>query len=241
MGAEEQPKSLKDISIITPGQRLRDAILKKGYKFGHFAKLSEVDPSTLSRYMKDSQPMSERYVARAADLLDVSEEYLIGKTNDPSPVRYFSYDAEALQEIVIRQTEKLRKEQQNRFDKTVQFLEAMGVSLVWKARLGTTNYVRDDENLWHPVGFLEELRNPVLWTQKDFIASLKHFKGMKEVWVEMSYRGHKKEMEYNLFLLWMKSLTTSIELRMQDTFEFYNDISMAVQETEISKALKNQE
>ncbi len=60
----------------TPGRRLNFLINKKGYKHKKFAELSGVIQNTLSKFINDKQPMSDKYIMEAAKVLGVPFEYI---------------------------------------------------------------------------------------------------------------------------------------------------------------------
>ncbi len=67
------------------GDRLRDLISRRAIKMKQFAKLSGVYPATLSRYLNNKMPISEKYAKKAAELLFVSADYIMCRTDDPMP------------------------------------------------------------------------------------------------------------------------------------------------------------
>ena len=62
----------------TTAIRLRNEIKKRGFSITDFAKLTDIAQPTLSRMLNDSLKISDRYLEKAASVLNVSVNYLLG-------------------------------------------------------------------------------------------------------------------------------------------------------------------
>ncbi len=210
------------LSDFLKGQRLRHTIDTKGYKYTDFADLSGIAPSTLSRFMAGSQSMSDRYIRLAAELLGVSVEYLEGKSEITNP-------------IVSDSTHSNVREQQLSFSTLSNFMTTIGVRYEWKASFGGDTYIKLQNNNWQSTSV-----KGLELTEQKLIDELNVASAPKAMWVELTYHGHTKKMSYDSYQLWMKSIVNSVELRLQDVFSVYSDLSMKVYETEIDKAINHQ-
>ena len=69
------------------GPRLRSLREHRGLEVGQVAYKSGVHISTIHKIEADDRPNTSGVIlARLADALDTSTDYLLGRTNDPSPL-----------------------------------------------------------------------------------------------------------------------------------------------------------
>lgn len=69
----------------TIGKRLREARLKKGITQAEVAKRLGVTRSVIARYEKEINDPPSENISRLAEILGVSADWLLGRTDDPSP------------------------------------------------------------------------------------------------------------------------------------------------------------
>lgn len=69
---------MEESDMETTAIRLRNEIKKKGFSITDFAKLTDIAQPTLSRMLNDSLKISDRYLEKAASVLNVSVNYLLG-------------------------------------------------------------------------------------------------------------------------------------------------------------------
>ncbi len=221
---------------ITPGSRLRDLIERRGYKMKVFAELTGVVPTTLSKFV-NGKPMSDKYIKKAAEILNVTPEYIKCESNDMTPPRYLQYTEDMTQEA------KDSSRQAYRFGQMREFLKSMGVDFVWKAKIGETG----DPTLllgnygWYPIDGKADT-----WMEEEEIDEIQFIKLLynnpgSKVWIEMSFRGRKVSMEYTEFQRWMRCLVASMEIKIQEQFDVFYDVSMQVADTDIDRALRGEE
>jgi len=65
--------------------RLRSLRLKEKYTFEHLAELLELSMRQIARYEAGEADPSSDIVGRIADVFNVSTDYLLGRTDDPTP------------------------------------------------------------------------------------------------------------------------------------------------------------
>ncbi|MEC0131487.1 helix-turn-helix domain-containing protein [Paenibacillus odorifer] len=73
--------------MLTLGGRIKNLREKKNIKQKDMAKLCGLTIVQLSRYETDDRKPDPEALKNIADALDTSGDYLLGRTNDPSPVR----------------------------------------------------------------------------------------------------------------------------------------------------------
>ena len=220
---------------VTPGSRLRDLIEKRGYKMKVFAEITGVVPNTLSKFV-NGKPMSDKYIKKAAEVLDVTPEYIKCKSDDMTPPRYLQYTKD------IPQEEKNVSRQIYRFSFMGEMLNAMGVDIIWKAKIGESGdpTLIGTKHGWIPVdGKTEQWMDEYGVDEEEFIKLLNEHPGSK-VWIEMTFKDRKVSMDYSEYQRWMRSMVASIELKIQEKFDLFYDISMRVEETEINQALRGE-
>ena len=62
---------------MTPGEKLRIEIDRKGYKHSRFAEMTGIAPNTLSRILTGDRNLTKRYAERAAAVLNIEPGYLL--------------------------------------------------------------------------------------------------------------------------------------------------------------------
>jgi len=67
------------------GERIRQRRLVRDWTQQELAKLAEIPYPTLSRLERGEQSTHYERLARLADVLQVSADYLLGRTDDPRP------------------------------------------------------------------------------------------------------------------------------------------------------------
>ena len=220
---------------VTPGMRLKDLIEKKGYKMKTFARMSGIVPNTLSKFV-NGKPMSNKYIQKAAELLDVSPEYIKCETNDMTPPRYIEYTNKITQEA------RMASIQAYRFHRMEDFLNSLGLNFMWKARIGETGnpILLLGDNCWYPI---EGKAEP--WMEEEGIDNIQFTKLLytpgSKLWIEITFHDRKLNMEYTEFQTWMKSLVASMEIRVQDKFDLYYDVAMKVEDTDYNRALRGED
>lgn len=218
---------------VTPGSRLRDLIEKRGYKMKVFAEITGIVPNTLSKFV-NGKPMSDKYIKKAAEVLDVTPEYIKCESDDMTPPRYLQYSKD------LPQKEKDANRQAGQFAQMQALLKSMGVDITLKATIGgpdTLTVVRGGYN-WMPVE-----GKTYSWEEEgiddDSIVRLLTRPGSR-VWVDLNFRERKVSLDYADFQRWLRSLVGTIELRIQEKFDLFYDISMRVEDTDIDQALKGE-
>ncbi|GGF83060.1 hypothetical protein GCM10010912_30230 [Paenibacillus albidus] len=73
--------------MLTLGGRIKNLREKKDIKQKDLAKLCGLTIVQLSRYETNDRKPDPEALKNIADALDTSGDYLLGRTNDPSPVR----------------------------------------------------------------------------------------------------------------------------------------------------------
>ena len=69
------------------GERIRQRRLVRGWTQQELAKFAEIPYPTLSRLEHGEQSTHYERLAKLADVLQVSADYLLGRTDDPRPPR----------------------------------------------------------------------------------------------------------------------------------------------------------
>ncbi len=215
----------------TPGSRLRDLIEKRGYKMKVFAEISGVIPTTLSRYVNDKQKMSDKYIKRVAEIFDVSPEYIKCEFDDMTPTRYLQYEEE-MSDIM-----KNSNRQQYQFFHMEKFLKTLRVDFIWKAEVENKKYVLDNYGEWHTVDNPDGYGIP----DYDFMELIRKNHDDSIVWIEMTFMQRKITMHYEEFQRWMRSMVATIELKVQERFDTYYDISLKVFDSDVDKAIRGED
>jgi transcriptional regulator with XRE-family HTH domain len=60
-------------------ERLRQVLREQGRSGNWLADVTEYDPSTVSRFLNGSQPISEKFASRAARFLGIPVEWLLAE------------------------------------------------------------------------------------------------------------------------------------------------------------------
>lgn len=127
----------------TPGKRLSLLIEESGLKVKKFAELSGVVPTTLSKFLNDKSPMSDKYIRRAAKLLDTTYEYIKHGvmrqennvvSNVETAKQYCQFDEEMITQIRTLQCSIQSIE--NKID-TLQKIFQKGISVEVKGKVKT--------------------------------------------------------------------------------------------------------
>lgn len=220
----------------TPGSRLRDLIERRGGKMKSFAEASGVTATTLSKFVNDKQPMSNKYINRAAELLDVMPEYIKCESDDMTPPRYVMHDEDISDEM------RDYNKQQFQFSHMNEFLKSMHVDFIWKMKIKDVTYTLTSHGDWLPVdGEADPLIEEYGLDSIDSIKEIYKHPGECSVWVEMTFMGRKVVLQDSDYKRWMRSLVATMELKIQEKFEVYYDISMAVADSDIDRALRGEE
>ncbi len=92
---------------MTPGEKLRIEIDKKGYKYKKFAEMTGVAPTTLSRILTGDRNLTKKYAVRAATALNVDPGYLLYSDETvPYEVRMSEGDAEVQEAVKLIERNK---------------------------------------------------------------------------------------------------------------------------------------
>ncbi len=221
---------------VTPGSRLKDLVERRGIKMKEFAELSGIYHTTLSRYMNDKQQMPDKYIIKAAELLNVTPEYLKCESDDATPPEYQRYTIDESQEMLDY------NRQQFRFSHMADFLGTLGVDFIWKLQIEDVVFVLDNHGTWHPVdGKAEPWMEEYGLDQIEDIKQIYKHPGKCKVWIEMTFKDKKVSLEYTEYQKWMRSLVATMELEVQKKFDLFYSISMAVADTDINRALRGEE
>ena len=220
---------------ITPGDRLRDLIERRGYKIKTFAELTGVVPTTLSKFV-NGKPMSDKYIKKVAEVLDVTPEYIKCESDDMTPPRYLQYAKEMPQE------EKDVGRQMYRFGFIAELLHVWGVDIIWKAKIGEAGNLTLIRNQygWIPIDGKTEPWMDEYGVDEDKLIKLINENPGSKVWIEMTFKDRKVSLDYSEYQRWMKSIAASVELKIQEKFDLFYDISMKVEKTEIDQALRGE-
>lgn len=70
---------------MTIGQRLRELRIKKKMTAIELSQQMSVDKSTISKWESDNRSPDAESLKKLAEVLNVSTDYLLGKTDDPRP------------------------------------------------------------------------------------------------------------------------------------------------------------
>lgn len=95
--------------------RLRFARQLRGLSQASLGKVAELKPSAISHFETGTRAPSFDNLKRLADALNISSDYLIGRTNEPT----MSSD---LAERIIKHAEKLSKDDLEMLEKMIQTL-----------------------------------------------------------------------------------------------------------------------
>ncbi|ACX51844.1 transcriptional regulator, XRE family [Ammonifex degensii KC4] len=68
------------------GLRIKFARLRKGLTQAELAQKLNVHPETLGKYERGTNRPDAETLRKLADILEVSTDFLVGRTNDPSPI-----------------------------------------------------------------------------------------------------------------------------------------------------------
>ncbi|WP_304458972.1 helix-turn-helix domain-containing protein [Alicyclobacillus sendaiensis] len=114
---------------MTLGQRIRQTRIRRGLTQSQIAMALGVTEANISNYERDkSIPPSER-LQKLAEVLGVSVDYLLGRTNDPHGYSQDAGEDEQLRdavEFITRARDELSEEAYTRFlELTKQLAEAM--------------------------------------------------------------------------------------------------------------------
>jgi len=69
------------------GNRLKDARIRLGHTQESFAEIMGTDARTIWRWESNKNDPSGDIIAKLAQVLEVSADYLLGVTDDPTPIR----------------------------------------------------------------------------------------------------------------------------------------------------------
>ena len=90
-------------SLNTPAKRIKDAILRLGYKQKDFANNTGIYYTTLSRYLTEKTSIPEDYIHKASEALDLPYEYIkYGNTEGVSLPSYGAKEDIQYKEIINR-------------------------------------------------------------------------------------------------------------------------------------------
>lgn len=216
------------VDSITPGERLKHVIECQAIKMRDFALITGIDPSTLSRYVNGKQPMPPRYIKKAAEFLNVSPEYLLCESNDPTPP-VFQIENEGISQEMLDYNL-----QQYRFNGLTQLLTRLGITFVMKIQIEDKIYIANNQLQWNLEGGTDE-------DTLDEIEGVKQMykhQGQCKVWVEMTYKDRRVTADYADFHKWLKSILAMIEIYIQGKFDVSFSVSTFVADTDIDRALK---
>ncbi len=203
---------------VTPGSRLRDLIEQRGYKMKVFAELTGVVPTTLSKFV-NGKPMTDKYIQRAADILDVTPEYIKCETDDMISPRYLQYE--------VSDEVRSFNRQLIQFKSMESFLKSLGLDIVWKAQICES----DDVFLLSGNGWVHISGDNDKYNEEGMDENeLLKIPGCR-INVEINFKKKKIIMEDQEFKRWMKYLVSSVELCVQEKFDVFYDISMKLEET----------
>lgn len=222
--------------LLTPGTRLRDLIERRGGKMKTFAEASGVTPNTLSKFVNDRQPMSNKYIRRAAELLDVTPEYIKCESDDMTPPRYLRYNDDVSTEM------KDYTQQTWQFSHMEQYLQSQKVEFIRKMKIKDVIYIQSTHGEWFPIdGKTNSIIDEYGLGEISSIKEIYKNPGECEVWVEMTYKNRKIKLSEADYKRWLRYITATIELMLQEKFEVYHDISMDVADSDYDRALKGAE
>ena len=214
----------------TSGRRLKTLIQRQGYKMRDFAEITGVAATTLSKFVNDSLPMSDKYINRASEVLRVSPAFIKCETDDKTPVEYITYSNSMSQE-------QLDLSKQNYlFRRLEAFLESMGIEIIWKASNAKTKLIQRD-NRWYKLSGNAAEIDEIGMNSEEF-EKLVSENNDTSVWVELTYRGKTRKMTNTEYNYWLKGFTNLAILKIQSTFDEYFDISNEIHEADWEKALK---
>lgn len=217
---------------VTPGSRLKDLIENRGYKMKNFAEESGIIPTTLSKFVNNKLPMSNKYIRRAAELLDVTEEYLKCESDDMIPPRYVSYLD------TTTSAEKEYNKQQSQLLYLQSFLTTLGIDFIWRAQVADTLYILRNNLHWVAISDTNETEDELDQIELNN-KMCQHF-GESKMWIEMTFKGRKVSMTYQEFQQWMRTLVAGMEIKIQDKFNVFYDVSLHVADSDIDRALRGE-
>ena len=213
--------------IETSSSRLRALIERRGYRMGAFAEMSGVTPTTLSKFVNGSRNMSVKYINRAAELLGVTPEYLLCESDEMIPAKYLGRDQSA--EMLVYNA------QQYVFEMMQELLTRMEVDTIHMISIAGKKYIKSGQ-YYHTVdGDSDHIAHDEL------LALLREHCDQSDYRVELSYTGRKISLTYSDYQRLLRRLTTMMELELQGIFDISYDLSLAVADTDIDRALRGEQ
>lgn len=100
------------------GSRIREYRRKRGFTQSQIAAKLNMTEANFSSYERDkSIPPSEK-LSLISSLLDVSTDYLLGKTDDPTPPKFFIFDFKNEDDVKVEHRELTAEETKLHIDQT---------------------------------------------------------------------------------------------------------------------------
>lgn len=216
---------------VTPSERLKSLIELHAFKMKDFAEISGVYPTTLSRYVNGKQAIPLHYIKKAADILNVTPEYILCESDDSTPP-FFQSELKGINQEMLDYNL-----QQFRFNNLVIFLKSMGVSFFWKMSIDDKRYDMDQNGIWHLANGIED----DYLDEIDAIKEMYRHPGRCKVWIEMYYKDRKIIKDYAAYRMWLKGFIAKAEIDIQELFGVSFNTNTMVVESDIDRALKGKD
>ena len=202
--------------------RLRHELEKRHITGKKFAEASGVTPDTLSRYLTGKKELPDKYLERAAEILDLSDAYLKGMSDEPD--RSAPWLPQNIHDV-SRQT--------FRISCLWNFLEQLGVDLEPVLKIGTVTYYRDKKLVWHPdQDDVPDLAND------EYLDAIRANCEESSYQIRATYQDQQKMFSYEEFQEWALSMIAMIDMRLADIFHTgYADITCVPVADDLSRAI----
>ncbi len=215
---------------LTTGKRLQNLIEQHSIKMKDFADKTGVDRSTLSRYINGKQKISDKYIQKVANLLNVSPDYLYGISDSPAPSETDEFYSQELLDY---------NHQQYCFDCLLKLLRSFGIAFSWHLFIGNATYILDDSSLvWYQQSDCSDYPNEL--DNEDYIEEIykHHLDSRVEIW--LTFHGCQKKLDFETYQRWVKSMLCNMELSIQQQFDVFYSINQGIADNELSRALRGE-
>ena len=144
----------------TPGKRLRQMINRRGLMLKEFASLCNCTSSTISRIVNDKYPISPKLLERFSEVLHVSEDYILCKTDGREESSYH-FSQETIDVSI----------QAHRVSCATAYLSSLHFNIIEKVVINNIEFYRSDNMMFYSdnsseelavLGFIDEYSEPQL-------------------------------------------------------------------------------